>query len=128
MRTFASEIFEGVRGKQVFEKLFVNGICLIDEFEKEVIERDQYVAEYKTLVTYMEFFANGKTLPEKKFREIKSGKLSVKQYEFKSKNLRVYVFGIFGGKMVVLGGYKNNQKADIRKFNSIVKEYFAQHK
>ena len=35
MRTFATEIFDIVKGRQVFEKLLVNGICLIDEFEKE---------------------------------------------------------------------------------------------
>lgn len=76
----------------------------------------------------MNFFASGQTLPKTKFREIRGDKITQKRYEFKSKNLRVYVFSIFGGKMVVLGGYKKNQEADIRKFNSIVKEYFDQYK
>lgn len=128
MRTFASEIFEVVQGKQVFEKLLVDNVCLIDEFEQEINANPQYISELKTIYAYMNFLASGGTLPKTKFREIKGDKISQKRYEFKSKNLRVYVFGIFGGKMVVLGGYKNNQEADIRKFNSIVKEYFAQQK
>lgn len=128
MRTFASEIFEVVRGKQVFEKLFVDDVCLIDEFEEEIKNNPQYYSELKTIYAYMDLFASGQTLPKSKFREIKGGRISKKRYEFKSKNLRVYIFGIFGGKMVVLGGYKKTQKADIAKFNSIVKEYCTQDK
>lgn len=76
----------------------------------------------------MDFIANGKSLPNTKFREIKGGKLSVKRYEIKSKHLRVYAFSQPGGKLMVLGGYKNNQEADIRQFNSIVKEHItSQH-
>lgn len=128
MRTFVSEIFEIVQGKKVFEKLFVDNVCLIEEFEQKIQANPQYISELKSIYAYMNFVASGRTLPKTKFREIKGDKITQKRYEFKSKNLRVYAFSIFGGKMVVLGGYKNNQEADIRKFNSIVKEYFAQHK
>ena len=125
MRTFASEIIEAVKGKQIFEKLIVNNICLIDEFEKEIKDRGQYISEFNTLISHIDCFANGTTLPITKFREIKSNRTKVKHYEFKSKNLRVYAFNIPGGKMVVMGGYKNNQDADIRTFQSIVKEYIS---
>lgn len=128
MRTFASEIFEAVRGRQIFEKLIVNDVCLIDEFEKEIRDRGQYNSEFNTLISYMDLFANGSTFPKTKFREIKGSKSKVKHYEFKSKNLRLYLFNIPGGKMVVMGGYKNNQDADIRTFLSIVSEYVSQQK
>ena len=128
MRTFASEILEAVKGKQIFEKLIVNNICLIDEFEIEIKDRGQYISEFNTLISYMDIFANGKTLPKTKFREINGSRTKVKHYEFKSKNLRVYAFNIPGGKMVVMGGYKNNQLADIRTFQSIVNEYLSQQK
>jgi len=39
MRKFATKIFETVKGKQVFEKLLVDGICLIDEFENEIRQK-----------------------------------------------------------------------------------------
>ena len=128
MRIFATQIIESVKGWQVFEKLLVDDVCLLDEFEKELKENSQYESEFKTIMAYMDFIANGKSLPNTKFREIKGAKLSVKRYEIKSKHLRVYAFSQPGGKLVVLGGYKNNQEADIRQFNSIVKEYItSQH-
>lgn len=125
MRIFATQNIESVKGWQVFEKLLVDEVCLLDEFEKELKENSLYESEFKTIMAYMNFIANGKSLPNTKFREIKGGKLSVKRYEIKSKHLRVYAFRQPGGKIVVLGGYKNNQEADIRQFNSIVKEYIT---
>jgi hypothetical protein len=125
MRKFATEIFETVKGKQTFEKLVVDDICLIDEFEKEIREKKQYISELTTIFSYMDLFAKGSSLPKNKFREIKGGKAIVKRYEFKSKHLRVYVFNIPGGKMVVMGGYKNTQETDIRSFHSIVDEYLS---
>jgi hypothetical protein len=128
MRTFATEIFDIVKGRQVFEKLLVNGICLIDEFEKEIKQKKQYISELTTIFAYMDLYANGSSLPNTKFREIKGSNSAVKRYEFKSKHLRVYVFNIPGGKMVVMGGYKNTQAADIRTFHSIVDEYLSETK
>jgi len=123
MRIFATEIIETIKGKQVFEKLLVDGICLLDEFEKAIKDNPQSTSELKTLFAYMDFVANGISLPQTKFREIKGDKINTKRYELKSKHLRVYLFNQPGGKMVVMGGYKNTQEADIRQFNSIVKEF-----
>ncbi|MBP8944806.1 MAG: hypothetical protein KBG25_02705 [Paludibacteraceae bacterium] len=125
MRKFATKIFETVKGKQVFEKLLVDDICLIDEFENEIRQKKQYISELTTIFSYMDLLANGSSLPNTKFREIKGIKSAVKRYEFKSKHLRVYAFNIPGGKMVVMGGYKNTQEADIRSFHSIVDEYLS---
>ena len=102
MRIFATQIIESVKGWQVFEKLLVDDVCLLDEFEKELKENSQYESEFKTIMAYMDFIANGKSLPNTKFREIKGGKLSVKRYEIKSKHLRVYAFSQPGGKLVVV--------------------------
>lgn len=123
MRIFATEIIESVRGCQIFEKLLVNGICLLDEFEEIIKGNPQYESEYRTIVAYMNFVSNGSSLPKTKFREIKGDKIKIKRYEFKSEHLRVYAFNQPGGKIVVMGGYKNAQEADIRQFNSIVKEF-----
>jgi len=125
MRKFATEIFEAVKGKQTFEKLVVDDICLIDEFENKIRQNKQYISELRTIFSHMDLLANGSSLPKTQFREIKGSKSAVKRYEFKSKHLRVYVFNIPGGKMVVMGGYKNTQETDIRSFHSIVDEYLS---
>lgn len=125
MRKFATEIFETVKGKQTFEKLVVDDICLIDEFENKIRQNKQYISELRTIFSHMDLLANGSSLPKTQFREIKGSKSAVKRYEFKSKHLRVYVFNIPGGKMVVMGGYKNTQETDIRSFHSIVDEYLS---
>ncbi len=47
----------------------------------------------------------------------------LKEYEFKSKHLRIYVMKVKHGKLVVLGGTKNAQKKEIKRFRSIKKDY-----
>lgn len=46
MRIFATQIIESVKGWQVFEKLLVDDVCLLDEFEKELKENSQYESEF----------------------------------------------------------------------------------
>lgn len=73
----------------------------------------------------MEDVSNDKLLPKNKFRDITLyAKDRNKEYEFKSKHLRVYAMKGPGRKIVILGGYKNNQKNDIRKFRATKNEYF----
>lgn len=125
MRTFATETIKAIQGKQTFEKLTIDGVCLLDEFEAEIKSNPQFQSEYKTILAYMNFAAEGTTLPQKKFREIKGGNIKTKRYEFKSKHLRIYAFHNPNGKIVVLGGYKPTQDKDIKQLNAIVKEYIA---
>lgn len=125
MHTFVTEIIEAIHGKQIFEKLSVDGICFIDEFEAEIKSDTQLYSEYSTIFAYMNFVAEGKSLPKTKFREIKGGNINTKRYEFKSKHLRIYAFHKPNGKVVVLGGYKQTQDNDIKKLNAIVKEYIT---
>lgn len=75
------------------------------------------------LFSYMEFIANGKTLPYTKFKDITPKKEQEKEYEFKTKHLRVYAIKKKNGKIIIMGGYKNSQKKDISKFRSIKEEY-----
>lgn len=72
----------------------------------------------------MDLVANLQSLPETKFKDITPAKETVKEYEFKSKNLRAYAFHIKKtGKIVAYWGFKNSQKKDIVKFQSIKKQY-----
>lgn len=123
MSTFAVEKIEAIKGKQTFYKLLVNGCSPIDEFEKGL--ESIYEAEMDSIYLYMEMVANMRSLPEKKFRELKGFKGKYKEYEFKSKHLRVYaVQHPESGKIVVMGGYKNTQKKDINTFRSIKEKYY----
>ena len=70
--------------------------------------------------------ANIRTLPNTKFKDITPRKENVKEYEFKEGNLRVYAIKKFGGKIIILGGYKNRQKQDLRKFRSLKEQYLNQ--
>jgi hypothetical protein len=73
--------------------------------------------------------ANNKLLPKTRFRDITlSKKEMIKEYEFKSRNLRVYAIKSPGGKIILLGGYKSNQKKDIKKFRNIKAEYIKNQK
>ena len=124
MRKFATVEMKEVKGSmQTFEKLYVDTVCFIDEFEKEIKDNPQHSSEYKTILSYMNFFANGQMLPETKFRVLKGGKGDIKRFEFKSKNLRIYAIANSGGKLVIMGGFKKNQKRDINKLNEIAKDY-----
>ena len=114
MSKFALEEIDSIRGKQIFSKLIMDGICLFDEFASKLEE------QYKS--------ANLQSLPDTKFRELKGGKGDVKEYEFKSRHLRVYVMQQKGGKIIVIGGYKNNQSKDILSFRSIKKQFLDSFK
>jgi hypothetical protein len=122
MSKFALHNIESINGKQLFFQLEINGIKQLDVFEEELIGTT-YDGEFKTALTLMDFIANNRTLPKTKFRDITPKKESVKEYEFKTKHLRIYAINKPGGKIIVLGGFKNNQKSNINLFRSIKKQY-----
>lgn len=123
MCKFALKKIEAINGKQEFDKLEINGICQFDEFENELKGNKKYKAELVSIYAYMEEASINNTLPEKKFKDITPAKETVKEYEFRSKNLRVYAIKKENGKIVIFGGYKNRQKKEMRKFRAIKKEY-----
>lgn len=131
MTKFTLKIIEAVTGKQTFEELVIGGTGdkhkdsgkgQLTEFEKE-LEGTTYLSEYKTIIAYMSFVSNLKTLPQNKFKEITPPKEAIKEYEFKSKHLRIYCIQNVGGKIIVLCGEKTGQKKDIVKFRSLKKQY-----
>ena len=121
MSKFALEKMELIGGKQIFNKLLVDGKAPFDCFTEELEE--QYKSELGSIYYRMEAVANLQLLPKDKFRELKGGKGDVKEYEFKSKHLRVYAIHQKDGKIVVMGGYKNSQDKDIVTFRALKKQY-----
>ncbi len=123
MPKFALEKIEAVSGKQQFDKLVVDGICPFDEFEKNL--ESQYKPELVGIYNSMNNVANLKTLPEKKYHFYNDAKGEYREFEFKSKNLRVYGITQKNGKIIILGGTKAKQKSDEKEFRSIKKKYIA---
>lgn len=121
MSKFVLHEIEAIKGKQAFCQVEINGIKQLDAFEEE-LKDTTYLTEFKTMMSYMQFVAENRTLPQAKFRELKGVKDGLKEYEFKSKHLRIYAIHQKGGKIIVLCGFKNSQEKDINKFRAIKKE------
>ncbi len=124
MSKFALQIIEAVEGNQTFEKLLVDGVAPFDTFKNDLETKERRSLE--KIYFYMNEVANNRTLPNKKFKDVTPKTEKVKEYEFKDGNLRVYGISKYGGKIIILGGYKNQQKKDYRTFRSLKKQYLNQ--
>lgn len=119
MPTFALEKIKAVVGKQEFVKLIIDGKCPFDEFEANVDKR--YRPEIASLYSYMNDVSNLRSLPEQKFHPYDNG--TPREYEFKTKHLRVYCIEMPNGKLVILGGTKAKQKTDQSLFRKYKNQY-----
>ena len=127
MYTFALQEIEEIKGRLKIFKLLVNGTCEYDEFEKQIEADGNLKSELITIETRLYDIADLKSLPQTKFRDITPKNASNKEYEIKTRNLRVYLFHEKNtGRVIVCGGKKGTQKADIKHFRNIKREYFNQ--
>jgi putative component of toxin-antitoxin plasmid stabilization module len=127
MHTFALKEIEEIKGKLKIYKLLVDGKCSFDEFEKEIENEGNLKSELTTIQTRLYEIADGKSLPETKFKDITPKNGSNKEYEIKTHHLRIYLFHEKNiGRIIACGGKKGTQKEDIRHFRKIKKEYFNQ--
>jgi len=128
MPTFALRKIDAIRGKQEFDKLIVDEKCPFDAFEEDLEE--QYKAEMAGIYHYMEDVANLKAVPDDKFHfydndKKKKRKDGVREFEFKSKHLRVYGITKSNGKIIITGGTKAKQKAEQGEFRRLKNQYLA---
>lgn len=121
MPNFEIRNIDAVRGIQKFYKLIKDGTCQMDEFENDM--EAEYKSELRTIYAYMDQVANLRPLPKTKFHFYNKDKGGYREFEFKSKHLRVYGIAINEGKLIILGGTKSNQKNDTTTFRRIKKEY-----
>ncbi len=128
MYTFALKEIEEIKGKLRLYKLIINGTCEYDEFEKGIETEGNLKSELLTVVARMHEIADLKSLPKEKFKDITPPrKETIKEYEIKTKHLRVYMFHDKStGRIIVCGGKKGTQPSDIKHFRNIKKEYFNQ--
>lgn len=124
MPNFALIIINGIVGNNNFYKLSINDRCKFDEFITEINQDGNLKKELLKIQTLMQDIVDGKTLPEKKFRELKASKNdTIKDFEIKTQHLRVYFFKDENNRIVVLGGKKTTQKLDINRLREIKKAY-----
>ena len=121
MTKFTIERINAISCHQEFDQLVIAGTGQLDIFEKG-LDDTTYQSEFKTLLAYMEYLGNNGTLPKTKFRDVTPKGEKVKEYEFKSKHLRIYAIQRNNGKIIILGGYKINQDKDFSRFRSLKKQ------
>lgn len=124
MPTFALNEIPGLRGRLKVFKLKIDEDCEFDNFVNMIREERTYEKELNTIQTTISIMAECKTLPEKKFKDITPRNEPVKEFEIRTRNLRVYLFHDKGnGRVVILGGKKTTQDADIAHFRNLKKSY-----
>jgi len=111
--------------KIVVYELYKNDSSLFEEFYEKSITDSKLFANMSRALRIIEDTANLQRKPKTKFRQISNSKLNCKVYEAKADNVRIYLFEENKtGRIIVLGGIKGNQKKDIRKVISTIKEYY----
>ncbi len=121
MSKFALEKIDEIRGRQVFFQLLIDGVGQFSQYQEELEE--VYQKELFTLISYMDMLANLQRVSPGVMKDITPDKQQIREYEFRSDHLRVYAIKTKLGKIIVLGGYKNNQSKDLSRFRSIKKRY-----
>lgn len=111
MNKFALIEVKELIGKLKIYKLSVNGTCYYDEFENQIKKEGNLASELITIQVRLQEVAECKLLPDNKFKDITPQKESVKEYEIKTKRLRVYLFhDEKKGRIIVCAGKKTRQK------------------
>jgi hypothetical protein len=67
--------------------------------------------------------ANLQPVSKDKFRDVTPEKEAIRELEFKFQDLRVFAIKIPNGQLVLLGGYKNQQDKDFKKFRNLKSQY-----
>lgn len=135
MLKFVLKNIESIKGRQMFYQLVIlNENSKYDKNQSEDELKGQfdlyedsleesYECALASILGIMDRVANLNTVSKEKFKDITPSGDKTKEYEFKPGDLRVYGIKIPNGKLIILGGFKNKQKADIKKFRSLKKEY-----
>jgi len=127
MCNFALEKIEEITGEIEFYKLINGDKCEFDEFWAKIEKTGNLKKQLNNLQTTMQAVSENQSLPDTKFKDITPKKVADKEYEIKTKNLRLYLFHEkHTGRVIVCGGKKTTQKKDIKRFQRIKKQYFEE--
>lgn len=124
MSKFALEKKEEIKGKLEFYVLVKDGKNQYEETIEALKAQGNYDSELITLQTRLQQMAELMLMPKTKCRDITPENEDNKEYELKTKHLRLYVFHLDKkGRVIVFLGKKTSQKKDIKKFRSIKNQY-----
>jgi putative component of toxin-antitoxin plasmid stabilization module len=124
MNKFALKHIDEIVGRLKIFKLLVNNRSEYDEFESKIEMEGTYISELVTIQARLQDIVDGKLLPKEKLRNITPKKELVKEFEIKTRHLRVYLFHEENtGRVIVCGGKKTTQQKDINHFRRIKREY-----
>lgn len=134
MSKFVTKVVKEIKGQKRYEQLIIlpdstdiskldlekmQGVW--DEYEQSLQAR--YKGSFNGLTAIMIRDANMQSLSKEKFRDVTPDGELVREYEIKYQDLRAFAIKIPNGKLVLLGGYKNQQKEDFKKFRALKKQY-----
>ncbi|MCD4794677.1 MAG: hypothetical protein K8R54_15685 [Bacteroidales bacterium] len=127
MSNFAIQKINEITGKIKFYKLLLGDTCEFDEFWEAIEKSGNLNKELIKMQTLMQEVSEMNMLPATKFKSITPKKETIKEYEVKTKNLRLYMFHEeHTGRIIVCGGKKSTQPKDIKHFRKIKKQYFEE--
>jgi hypothetical protein len=123
MRKFDTKEVYLIKARERVEQLYIDNIGVIEAFEEE-LKGTTYLSELKTILTYVEHFANGNSCGSR-MDYIINPSPGGKEFEFISKHLRLYAFQQPNKKIILFVGKK--KKADssdlIAAFQLLKKQY-----
>jgi putative component of toxin-antitoxin plasmid stabilization module len=128
MSKFALTDIPEVKGLIRFKKLVIDGVCQYDQFCDQIRKEGNLSKQLIGLLSNLNQVANLKRLPKQKFRDITPANDPVKEFEIKKGDRRLYVFKDEAGHIIVFGGKKSTQNADIGRFRSIKRQYLESKK
>lgn len=105
-----------------FFEVSVNDRFLFQEFANSLRNSTVDKKRLNAIYRYMDMISPSVFLPKEKFRQLE-GMGSPLYYEFKKNDIRVYVLKQEPSVFILLGGYKGNQKADIKRIKSLFKDF-----
>jgi len=112
--------------KIVVHELCKDGESLFNKFADEIVKDANLISKFAKVISIIEHSANRMKMPQTKFKQLEVGKqVSCKVYEAKAGIIRVYMFAEkHTGRIIVLGGKKNNQDKDIKLVIRTIKDYY----
>nr|DAT55073.1 MAG TPA: HigB, HigA-Antitoxin complex, TOXIN.65A [Caudoviricetes sp.] len=109
MPEYSTKLFDLTNNPNyTYYRLFVDGKCEFDDFLQEVNKNVADKKNMNAIIAYMDSLS-AQLLPSIIYNHIESGERH-NLYEFKKKNLRVYVIDQRPNIYIVMGGYKSTQK------------------
>ena len=120
--------FEKIRaitaGQHKILQLQIDGKRQFDSFETELKGTD-YEIEYAQLTSWLDYYCKTGIIANGRLKELQRNKKDpIKEFEFRTTNLRFYAIQGVTGKIIILCGYKKNQKEELKKFRALKKQIF----